>query len=323
MDSIKDIAAALRKAENCVIFPHINMDGDALGSAAALCLAMRSLGIQSYVLLSEKIPDNLDFLENGCCIEETILPECVDTAVMLDCNGYNRIKGREDAFSSAKTKVCIDHHSVGASDIEYDYFHCEPDSAATGEIVYMLIKELGCEISLAIADAIFSAVTTDTGNFQHSNTTKRTHAIAASLYDVPGFESKRISTLIYDRRTREEFKLENIVLSNLDYYADGKIAVGSVTQDLLSNLGCDLSHADPIIQRVMSIKGVEVGVIVKENPEGIFKASMRAKSYANVAEVAAMFGGGGHVRAAGCTLGKDIGEIKFRLIEELGKAVNR
>lgn len=323
MDSIKDIAAFLKKADNIMIFSHINMDGDALGSSSALCMALRSLGKKAYVLLNEEIPDNLDFLEMGCCTYDSSVLEKTDVAVMLDCNAYDRIRGREESFRKAETKVCLDHHAVSQTEIVFDYFHCEPESAATGELVYLLIKHLGAPLTLDIANAIFAAITTDTGNFQHSNTSKRTHSIVSNLYDVEGFQSKPISSLIYDRRTKEEFKLENIVLSNLDFYADGKLAVGSVTQDLLTNLGCNISHADPIIQRVMSIKGVEVGAIIKENDEGVFKASLRAKSYADVAEVASKFGGGGHVRAAGCTLGSEIGEIKYRLIDELSKAVNR
>lgn len=322
MNSLQQIASVLKESDNILIFPHVNIDGDAFGSSSALCAALRLMGKNAYIMMSEDAPSNLDYLEHDYITRDASVLEKTEIALMLDCNGYDRIRGREEEYKAGRIKICIDHHATANSEIEYDYYHCEPQSAATAELVYLLIKELGVEINLEIAESIFTGITTDTGNFQHSNTTKRTHMIAAELYDIKGFGSKKISSLIYDRRSRDEFTLENIVLSNLTFYADGKIAVGTVTQDLLDTLGCNLSHADPIIQRVMSINGVEIGAIIKQNPEGFFKASLRAKSYANVAEVAAQFGGGGHVRAAGCNLGENIGEAKFKLIDALTKAVN-
>lgn len=321
-NSLATIAERLRELDDVLIFPHVNMDGDAIGSATALCLALRQLGKNAYVFVCEDTPDNLDFLEMECVTTDESVVANPGATILVDCNGYDRIKGREEVFKKGAVNGCIDHHAVGSSEIEYDFYHCEADSAATGEIIYLLLKELGTEITLDIANCIFAAITTDTGNFQHSNTTKRSHMIAADLYDVDGFDSKYVSALIYDRKSKAEFKLETIVLSSLEFYAGGKVAVGLVSQELLATTGCRLSHADGIIQRVMSIKGVEVGAVIKQNDDGVFKASLRAKSYANVAAVAAHFGGGGHIKAAGCTLGKELIGKKIALVEELSKAVN-
>lgn len=317
------IADKLKELDNVLIFPHINMDGDALGSASAFCLALREMGKNAYIFINEDIPDNLDFLEMGCTTTDENIFEEVGASIVVDCNGYDRIKGREEVFDKGKVKGCIDHHAVGESEMEFDFYHCEPSSAATGEIIYMLIQELGIEMSLDITNCIFAAITTDTGNYQHSNTTKRSHMITAELFDIEGFDPKYVSALIYDRKSKAEFKLETIVLSGLEFYAEGKVAVGLVSQELLKTTGCNLAHADGIIQRVMSVKGVEVGAVIKQNSEGVFKASLRAKSYANVAEVAAKFGGGGHIKAAGCTLGEELVVKKMALIEELTKAVNK
>ncbi|MBQ0005125.1 MAG: bifunctional oligoribonuclease/PAP phosphatase NrnA [Clostridiales bacterium] len=321
-DSLTAIAERFKELDNILIFPHINMDGDAIGSASALCLALRQMGKNAYVFVCENTPDNLDFLEMNCVTDDASVIEEPGATIMVDCNGYDRIRGREEIFCKGAVKGCIDHHAVGSSDIEYDFYHCESDSAATGEIIYLLLKEMGTEITLDIANCIFASITTDTGNFQHSNTSRRSHMIVADLYDIEGFDSKYVSALIYDRKSKAEFKLETIVLSGLEFYAGGKVAVGLVSQELLATTGCRLSHADAIIQRVMSIKGVEVGAVIKQNPDGVFKASLRAKSYANVAAVAAVFGGGGHIKAAGCTLGKELIEKKIALVEELTKAVN-
>lgn len=321
-DSIKYVASKIRNMDGILIYPHINMDADALGSSTALCLALRKLGKKAYVMISEPIPKNLDFLECGCCTNDDRVLDKVGLSLMLDCNSMNRIPNREDAWRRGRFKGCLDHHAVGNTDIKFDFYRTEPKSAATGELIFLLIRELKVEITLDIANSLFAAITTDSGNFQHTNTTKRTHDIAGKLYKIEGFDSKAISALIYDRKSKEALKMESEVLANLDFYSDGKVAAGHVTQELLKETGCTMDESDGIIQRIMSIDGVEVGVLFKETEDSI-RASLRAKAYANVAEVAMKHNGGGHVRAAGCTLEKPLASAKEILIPELIKAVTK
>lgn len=321
-DTIKSIASLIKDMDGILIFPHINMDADALGSSVALCLALRQLGKKSWVMISEPIPKNLDFLELGCCTDDENILDKVQLSLMLDCNSMNRIPNRESAWEKGKIKGCIDHHAVGNSDISFDFYRTEPKSAATGELVYLIIKQLEAEITLDIANCLFAAITTDSGNFQHTNTTQRTHEIAGKLYEIEGFDSKYISALIYDRKSKEALKMESEVLAGLDFYADGKVAAGKVTQQLLDKTGCTMDESDGIIQRIMSIDGVEIGVLFKETDTNI-RASLRAKSYSNVAEVAMKFNGGGHVRASGCTLEKPLKQAQQILIPELIKATEK
>lgn len=321
-DSLRSIAAIMKDINTVLLFPHVNMDGDALGSCSALCLALRSLGKKAYVMISEPVPKNLDFLECGCTTMDDSVIEDVELSLMLDCNGRNRIVNREAAFERGRIKGCIDHHAVGVSDIKFDFLRSEPKSAATGEIIYQLIRNLGVEITLDMANCLFAAITTDTGNFQHNNTTKRTHEIVGKLYEVEGFDSKAISALIYDRQSKEALKMEAVMLAALEFYADGKVAVGAITQNLLEECNCTMDEAEGMIQRIMSIDGVEIGALFKESPDNV-RASLRAKTYANVAEVATQFGGGGHVRAAGCTFEHDLKLAKSVLIPELVKAVEK
>ena len=320
-DTIKSIATILKDLDGILIFPHVNMDGDALGSATATCLALRQLGKKAYIMINEPIPKNLDFLDFGCTTEDDSVLDEVQLSLMLDCNGMNRIPGREDAWNRGKLKGCIDHHQNKSSDIRYDFVRIEPNSAATGEIVYNLVKALDADISLDIANCLFTAITTDTGNFQHSNTTRRSHDIVGHLYNIEGFNSKVISALIYDRKTKEALKMESTVLADLNYYEDGKIAVGKITQKLLGEMGCTMDEAEGIVQRIMSIDGVEVGCLLKETDINV-RASLRAKTYGNMERVASKFGGGGHILAAGCSFDASIDETESLLIPELIKAVN-
>ena len=321
-DSLRSIATIMKDINSVLIFPHVNMDGDALGSCSALCLALRSMGKKAYVMVAEPVPKNLDFLECGCTTDDDSVLEDVELSLMLDCNSMNRIVGREAAFNRGRLKGCIDHHAVGVTDIKFDFFRSEPKSAATGEIIYQLIRNLGVEINLDIANCLFAAITTDTGNFQHNNTTKRSHDIVGHFYKVPGFDSKAISALIYDRQSKEALMMEGKILSSLDFFADGKVAIGAVTQELLAECHCTMDEAEGMIQRIMSIDGVEVGALFKETTDNV-RASLRAKYYANVAAIATKFGGGGHIKAAGCTFNDGLESARETLIPELVKAVQR
>ena len=304
-DTIRSIATIMSDLDGILLYPHISMDGDALGSSTALCLALRSLGKKAYVMVNEPVPKNLDFLELGCTTEDDSVLDDVQLSLMLDCNGLGRIPGREAAWERGRLKGCIDHHSTTSKDIRFDFQRIEPKSAATAEIVYRLIKDLGAEITLDIANCIFTAITTDTGNFQHVNTTSRSHEIVGHLYKVEGFNSKVISAMIYDRKSKGALKLEGFVLSRLHFYAEGRLAVGVVSQYMLDEYGCTMDETDGIIQRIMSIDGVEGGVLLKEKGD-VTRISLRGRSYINMCKVATQFGGGGHFLASGCTIEADL-----------------
>lgn len=308
--------------DGILIFPHISMDGDALGSSAALCLALRGLGKKAYIMVNEPVPKNLDFLENGCTTTDDSVLDDVQLSIMLDCNGLNRIPGREQAWERGRLKGCIDHHATTSKDIRFDFQRIEPKSAATAEIIYRLIKDLGAEITLDIANSIFAAITTDTGNFQHVNTTSRSHEIVGHLYKVEGFNSKIISAMIYDRRSQGALKLEGCVLSRLHFYADGKLAVGQVSQAMLDEFGCTIDETDGIIQRIMSIDGVEGGCLLKEKGDAT-RVSLRGRSYINMAKVASEFGGGGHFLASGCTINEDLDTAEETIVPVLIRELRR
>lgn len=322
-DTIKSIATLMKDLDGIMLYPHVNMDGDALGSATAICLALRQLGKKAYIMINEPIPKNLDFLELGCTTDDDGVLDEIQLSLMLDCNDVNRIPGREKAFEKGKLKGCIDHHQNKSSTVRFDFIRSEPKSAATGEIIYNLIKALGVDITLDMANCIFTAITTDTGNFQHMNTTRRSHDIVGHLYSIEGFNSKEISALIYDRKSKEALKMETTILSNLNYYEDGKIAAGRITQAILNEFNCTMDEADGVVQQIMSIDGVEVGCLLKESELNV-RASLRGRSYANVQKVANKFGGGGHILAAGCTFNTlDVDEAERTIVPELIKAVNR
>ncbi len=322
-NAVKDFSDLIKAERTVVLFPHENPDGDAIGSCAALCLALRSIGREAYVALDEKMPHNLDFMEESCRLD---IPKAVIDGeflgVLVDCGHPSRIGKRAALFEKATRTACVDHHLNDGREFAFDFYVIDPKSAATGELAFLIIKELGGEVTLPVANALFTAITTDTGNFQHSNTTKRTHEITAQLYDAEGFDPKAVSVLIYDRQSAGSVKMKANVLENLEISEDGKLAIGHVTQELLKETGCDMSESDGIINAIMSLDGVEIGVLLKESGENRIKVSLRAKTYVNVAEIAQILGGGGHVRAAGATVEGTADEVRSSVKDLCMKALN-
>lgn len=320
--SYSKIAKKMRSYERVLIFPHIHPDGDALGSSGALCKALRLLDIEAYVLVDEDFPHNLDFLDEDVSTFNTEVFNGFDyLAVMVDCSDTSRILNRLDAFKSANERIVIDHHITASPDFKPDLMRVESDSAATGELIYYIINELGITMDKYIASAIFTAITTDTGNFQHQNTTARSHEIAAALYDVEGFNSKPVSNLIYNRDSLNSFELEKLVMESIKIYEKGRIVIAFITKEMLKETNTDMSETDRFITKLMTIDEVEIAAILKENEENLTKVSLRAKSYADVSKVANKFGGGGHKRAAGFNLSVPPKEALSLFIDDLEKAL--
>lgn len=320
--SYSKIAKKMRSYERVLIFPHIHPDGDALGSSGALCKALRLLDIEAYVLVDEDFPHNLDFLDEDVSTFNTEVFKGFDyLAVMVDCSDTSRILNRLDAFKSANERIVIDHHITASPDFKPDLMRVEPDSAATGELIYYIINELGITMDKYIASAIFTAITTDTGNFQHQNTTARSHEIAAALYDVEGFNSKPVSNLIYNRDSLNSFELEKLVMESIKIYEKGRIVIAFITKEMLKETNTDMSETDRFITKLMTIDEVEIAAILKENEENLTKVSLRAKSYADVSKVANKFGGGGHKRAAGFNLSVPPKEALSLFVDDLEKAL--
>ena len=196
-DPLANIAQELQEADSVLIFPHILMDGDAMGSAAALCKALRGMGKDAYIVIEDKIPDYLMFLDRGYTVDIEHIGAAdigdIDVSICVDCGEKTRFPKRAELFYHGETKICIDHHvsSVGIG----DYNYIDPEAAATGEIIFDLLVELGVDIDQEMAESLFAAITTDTGNFQYSNTTAHTHEIVIALYDC-GLNSNKVSGTI-------------------------------------------------------------------------------------------------------------------------------
>jgi phosphoesterase RecJ-like protein len=334
MNTLADIAGALKDSETVRIFPHENMDGDTLGASVALCLALRSQGIDCAVVISEKIPDNISFIEYGCCIDASDSGELAensadgggldpvyseyDMAVLIDVGEVSRLPGREALFSNGAETLCIDHHV--SSKAIYDYNYIDTSASAAGEVVYDLAKELGVEPDNDIATAVYVCIVTDTGRFQYSNTTSKTHMVAAELLER-GVEPNAVSTEIYQNVRMEKLLLENAVMSTMETIADGKCVLAYISHEALAQTGAIDEEYEGISEKLRGIRGVEVAVFLRETTDGRTKGSLRSKKYYDVAALAKEFDGGGHVRAAGFTTDKPLADVSAEIRGIIGESL--
>ena len=309
-NTFQEISAVLLAAKKLLLYPHIHMDGDALGSCAALCKALRRAGKEAYILIEEEIPLNLRFLDRGYCTTDADILAEVDVSVCVDCGDESRFPGRKQAFRQGKTTVCIDHHHTTSSFCDYNYV--DPAAAATGELIYQLLQVMGTQPDAEIGEALFAAMTTDTGNFQYSNTTKQTFAIAAALCDW-GIDSNHVSVELYENVRPQRKRIEIKVLETMRLIAEGRGALCYMTQAMLTETGALAEETEDVVDQMRSISGVEYAAFLKEQQDGSVRVSLRAKRLGDVAEIAEKFGGGGHIKAAGATLRMPITEAVQQL----------
>lgn len=319
-NTFEQLAEVIAKSDDILLFPHINLDGDALGSCLALCLALRKQKKNAFILIEDDLPLSLTFMNNTCITRDFDVIRTPGLCICIDCSDKTRFPKRWERFESGKIKMCIDHHRTANADFDYNYI--DADTAATGELIYQLLMAMGAEIDKESANAIFAAISTDTGNFTYSNTTKQTHEIAAKLYDY-GVDANWVSCEIYENMRMERVLIESKIINKMQIFADGQAAIAYVTQEMLKETGASMDETEGAVQRLRSIRGVEVAAFLKEEAEGHVKASFRSKKHVDVAEIASSFGGGGHIRAAGCTIYESLDNacdlVKNKILEVLDK----
>lgn len=319
--TLKEIGQALFNAKSVILFPHENPDGDAIGSCVALCTALRKQGVDAWALVEEKIPDQIAFIDEGgerCCTND---PDCIaepEICAYIDCLGESRIPGREEVFRKGAKSLCIDHHI--ATECGEDMYYIDSEEASTTLLIYKLLRAADVEIDRHMANSIYTGLCTDTGNFQYTNTTEEAHRIATELFAL-GVDHDDIMIRLNQSVDPRQTRLEGAALANVEFIAGGKAAYACVTKKLVDDCGALMEHADHLINVLRDIKGVEVAIVFKEKTPNVTKASFRSKSFADVSKVAAKFGGGGHVRASGCTINEPMDIARAQVVEAVKEAL--
>lgn len=305
--SLQETAALLQAANKIVLCSHVSPDGDTLGSALSLRLALQKLGKTVLVTVDDEISKVYKFfpgIETFVRFHDEERLEA-DLLVVIDASSLDRA-GNVAQCVRAPKMLNIDHH---ISNTEYaDYLYLDTAAAATGEIMYELIGLLGVELDLEMAICIYTALYTDCGSFKYSNTTPKTMRTAANLLEM-GVKPNEISDSM-EIKPRSNIEMLTKVLETLAFEADGQIAYISINQEMYNK---DVD-TDTFISYPRYIEGVEVAVMFKAVDDTVTRISMRSRNL-DVSGIAIAFGGGGHLRAAGCTIEAPLAEAQQQLLQ--------
>lgn len=313
--TLDEILVEIKNAENIVIMAHEAPDGDAIGSCLAMCLVTRNMGKNSYVLMKD-IPENFSYLPGKEFVIKESEIETFDLAIVLDCPNIKRVYPEFiPYFENAKVKVEIDHHN--RNDMFADYNIVNHVSPATAQILVSSFEYLGIEITKEIGTCLLTGVITDTNGFRNSNVTVESFEFASWALSK-GINLSKIYKQSMLTMTKEKFEAEKLAMNRLEFFADGKIAFTYMTIADELDLGLKPGDKDGIVEIGKSIEGVEVSIFLYEKEKG-YKASLRSNEYVNVSEVCLMFGGGGHIKAAGANLNMPLEEAKKAIIAEVTK----
>ena len=297
----------LKNADKILILTHRNPDGDTLGSGFALLRALRQLGKRVKLLNADAINEKYTHLYEGLS-EESFEEEFI---VSVDVAERKLLGDLMEKYAD-KVDLSIDHHGTGKLFAKKTY--CESESASACEIVYEIVKALGAKIDKGIADCIYTGCSTDTGCFKYSNVTPRTHRIAAELIEY-GADHSRINEKMFDTKCMNSIMLERMCYESLEVFGGGKVAVITVTKEMLRKSGTDKSALDAIKPITRQIEGVEIGLTVKEEDGGASGVSIRTSENYDASAICAHFGGGGHIRAGGCEIKDTPENAKEKVIE--------
>jgi len=316
MITISEAASLLRNHDKILLLAHIHPDGDTLGSCFALCHALQDIGKRARVKCWHDIPPVYGYMLDGL-VEDDFEPEYV---VTVDVADLPLLGGGAEVYGG-RIDLCIDHHAKSRVIAENNYVRA--DAAACAEIIYDIIEQLSTTLTPVIAACLYTGIATDTGCFRFSNTTAYTHAVTAKLMELD-YDFSEINRLMFDSKTPQRIALEAAVLNNMEYYFDGRCAVSVITLDELHKTGAVEADLDGINALPRTVNGVVIGITVRETSKGVFKVSVRTFAPYDATEICSLFGGGGHIRAGGCTVKAESAETaRDMLVKAAGELLEK
>ncbi len=313
--TVAQAAAMLSEADRILILTHQFPDGDTLGSGYALCRALRALGKQARVICNDPIPEKYDYMMEGM-EEQAFEPAFVCAVDVAD----SRLLGEGLQGYADQTKLCIDHH--GSHREFEETLLLDATMGATAMLILQVIEAMGVSVDAAMADCLYTGIATDTGCFKYSNTTPLTHRMAAQLMEA-GAHAEPINRAMFDIKSRARVALEQQALQSMEFYDGGRVAVMKITEEMMKQSGAaefDMEGLSPLPRQ---IEGVWVGLTLRQKVDGSYKVSVRTGAHADAAAICGVLGGGGHARAAGCTVQGTAEEAVAQLREAVYAAVPR
>lgn len=316
--TLDNILEEINKAQSIVIVTHENPDGDAIGSSLALYNALKDYGKNPDIIIPE-CPRCFEFLPGCDEIKKESNVEVYDLAISLDCATMKMLNGYAKYFENAKSKIVIDHH--GTNTMYGDYNFVNPDAPACSQILIVLLEYFNILITKEIGSCILTGIITDTGGFKYSGVSAETFEFVAELLKK-GVNVSNIYRKVLETITKSSYELRRIAESRLEFLFDGKVTFTYITLEDEEKVHAETGDHEGIVNIGKCVEGVEVSIFIRElkNDKG-WKASLRSNEYVNVSDVALLFGGGGHPRAAGCNMQGDLQQIKDKILNEVKVAI--
>ena len=320
--------------ELVLVFPHRSVDGDCVGSSTGIVSIIRSLGVDAYVAIPEALPENMEFLGiseylfrcDGDTDEaaefknnKTIGGKKVGAVIATDISDSSRMGISGEIFDSVDTKLVIDHHASVTH--RSDNMWIDPDSSSASEMVFYVAeqisaitgKEMKDIITSNAAKAVLAGIVTDTGRFTFKNTRPETLETAGLLIELGG-DISEVCYNLFDRKTKQKFRLSAKARSEVQFYYDDKFAMTVVPYSQFVEYNAGPDGVDDVVSAMRDIDGVELAIVLRELESGEIRGNIRSQDYFDCSKFAEIYGGGGHLRAAGFTA-KNI-EI-YKLAEEI------
>lgn len=307
--TIRETAEFLQSHNDFLILTHRRPDGDTVGSACALCRGLRAVGKNAALYPNPEITARLISLTEGLLGSADTTGR---TLVSVDIAGDSLYPRGAEALANA-TMLAIDHHGSHTPFAENTFV--DSGAAACGEIILSLLDELGAPLTDAIAEALYVAISTDTGCFRYGNTTGDTHRAAARCLEA-GADVLYWNRVLFLEKTFPRLQLEAYLTQNAELYRDGRTALCILPQRILDEYGVTESDLEDISGFPRDISGVELGVMLRPDPDGN-KISVRTHAPWNASEICAHWGGGGHPAAAGAMLPGTQAQARQTILETL------
>ncbi len=315
-ETVQQIIEVIRYNSSFLLTTHEGPDGDAIGSSLALASFLRSIGKEVTVHYQDPVPDLYSFLPGTVSVLSHIPDQHFDVAFVLDIGERKRAGTEFCNFSRVTTTVNLDHHLSCENFADFNLI--DSQAAATGILVYRIIKAFGHRFDRETALNIYVAVITDTGSFRYSNANREAFSVAGEMIEC-GVNAWDVAEKLYENQPQRRLELLAKCLPTLEVFKDGQAASVTVTCDMYSACGADAELTDGFVNYPRSIRGVEVAIFFRQLGEKKFKVGFRSKGKVNVAEFSAALGGGGHHNAAGCTVEGALDDVKaavYRIVEE-------
>ena len=295
MKTVNEVASWLRNHDDYLIITHRRPDGDAVGSAVSLCLGLRAIGKRAYIWENPQFtPRYAGRLEGLIC--STVSQSATIISVDMATEGLLPINGAQFA---GKILLSIDHHPSNTGYAEKTFL--QAGCAACGEIIWELLEDLGVDITKAMAEAIYIAISTDTGCFRFANTTAHTFATAAKAVEH-GADIAPINRELFEIKSKGRLRLESRIMANMEFFADGTVAIACLPQSWVEELEVTEDDLDSISGFPRTVDGVQIGVLIRDSEPGRAKMSVRTAAGFDASHYCAQLGGGGHTAAAGCSV---------------------